>query len=223
MRESFHEDLEKFSAAVVDMTNQASTALERATHALLDADVTLAETVISSSGGPIRDAYLTLEDKAVDLLARQQPVAGDLRVIVAGLRGMADLDRMAGLAAHIAKIARLRYPGYAVPDELRGTVSEMSAAALSMAQKASEVVASRDTARAREFEVDDDRVDALRRQLFTTMLSPDWSAGVEPAIDLALVGRFYERFADHAVEVARLVVYMVTGKLPAPEEMRAAD
>src|SRR5262249_35775408 len=118
MRESFHEDLEKFSAAVVDMTNQASAALERATHALLDADVTLAETVISSSEGPIRDACLALEDKAVDLLARESPVAGDLRLIVAGLRGMADLDRMAGLAAHIAKIARLRYPGCAVPDVL---------------------------------------------------------------------------------------------------------
>jgi phosphate transport system protein len=156
------------------------------------------------------------------MLARQQPVAGDLRVIVAGLRGVADLLRMGDLAGHIAEIARLRYPGCAVPDSLRGTVSEMSASALSMAQKAAEAVASLDVARARELELDDDRVDALRRELFTRMLSPDWTAGVEPAIDLALAGRYYERFADHAVEVARLVVYMVTGERPGPDEMRTA-
>src|SRR5262249_42941051 len=166
MREMFHEELEKFSAAVVDMTNLVSAALDRATRALLDADVTLAESVISSED-EIDAAYDELEDKAVELLARQAPVAGDLRTIVAGLRGVADLERMGGLARHIAKITRLRYPACAVPDGLRGTVSEMSAAALTMAQKAAEVVASRDVQRARELEVDDDRVDALRRELFT--------------------------------------------------------
>jgi phosphate transport system protein len=222
MRETFHEDLETFSAGVVDLTNQVSAALERATHSLLDADTALAEAVIDAKG-PIQAAYLELEDKAVDMLARQQPVAGDLRIIVAGLRGVADLQRMGDLAGHIAKIARMRYPNCAVPDGLRGTVSEMSALALSMAQKAAEVVGSRDVDRARELEVDDDQVDTLRRELFTKMLSPEWTAGVEPAIDLALAGRYYERFADHAVEVARLVVYMVTGAHPGPDEMRTLD
>jgi len=213
MREMFHEELEKFSAAVVDMTNLVSAALDRATRALLDADVTLAESVISSED-EIDAAYDELEDKAVELLARQAPVAGDLRTIVAGLRGVADLERMGGLARHIAKITRLRYPACAVPDGLRGTVSEMSAAALTMAQKAAEVVASRDVQRARELEVDDDRVDALRRELFTNMLSPDWTLGVEPAIDLALVGRYYERFADHAVNIAHRVVYLAGPEAP---------
>jgi phosphate transport system protein len=222
MRETFHDELDRMSASVVDMTKLVSVVLERATQALLDADVSLAESVISADA-EIEAAYQALEDKAVELLARQAPVAGDLRIIVAGLRGVADLERMGGLARHIAKIARLRYPACAVPEVLRDTISEMAAAALSMAQKAAEVVASRDAERARELEADDDRIDTLRRSLFGSMLSPDWTYGVEPAIDLALVGRYYERFADHAVEVARLVVYMVTGERPRGDELRASD
>jgi phosphate transport system protein len=222
MRETFHEELDQMSASVVDMTKLVSVALERATQALLDADVSLAESVISSDA-EIDAAYQALEDKAVELLARQAPVAGDLRVIVAGLRGVADLERMGGLARHVAKIARLRYPACAVPAELHDTISDMSVAALSMTAKAAEVVASRDVDRARELEIDDDRIDTLRREMFSTMLSPDWTYGVEPAIDLALVGRYYERFADHAVEVARLVVYMVTGQRPRGEELKAFD
>jgi len=211
MRQMFHAELDSISAAVVEMTTMVSATLERATEALLEADVSLAESVISS-GPAIEDAYEALEDKAIDLLARQSPVAGDLRIIVAGLRGVSDLERMGGLARHIAKIARLRYPQCAVPELMRETIQEMSSAALSIARKAAEVVESRDTKRALELEVDDDRIDTLRRSLFETMLSPDWAYGVEPAIDMALVGRYYERFADHAVEVARLVIYMVTGE-----------
>jgi phosphate transport system protein len=222
MRETFHDELDQMSASVVDMTKLVSGVLEHATKALLEADLSLAESVISSDT-EIEAAYQALEDKAVVMLARQSPVAGDLRIIVAGLRGVADLERMGGLARHIAKIARLRYPGCAVPDVLRDTIREMAAAALSMAQKAAEVVASRDVDRARELEADDDRIDALRHDLFGTMLSPDWTYGVEPAIDLALVGRYYERFADHAVEVARLVVYMVTGERPRGDELKASD
>jgi phosphate transport system protein len=222
MRETFHDELDKMSTAVVDMTKLVSVVLERANQALLDADLPLAESVISADTD-IEAAYQMLEDKAVELLARQAPVAGDLRIIVAGLRGVADLERMGGLARHIAKIARLRYPACAVPEVLRDTISEMAAAALSMAHKAAEVVASRDVSRARELESDDDLIDTLRHDLFGTMLSPDWTYGVEPAIDLALVGRYYERFADHAVEVARLVVYMVTGERPRGDELKASD
>jgi phosphate transport system protein len=222
MRETFHEELDNMSASVVDMTKLVSVTLERATQALLTADVSLAESVISSDA-EIEAAYQALEDKAVELLARQAPVAGDLRIIVAGLRGVADLERMGGLARHIAKIARLRYPACAVPEPLRETILEMSNAALSMTQKAAEVVAAQDAHRARELETDDDQIDTLRRELFTKMLAEDWAYGVEPAIDLALVGRYYERFADHAVEVARLVVYMVTGERPRGDDLKAFE
>jgi phosphate transport system protein len=222
MRETFHDELDQISSSVVDMTKLVSVSLERATQALLDADVSLAESVISADV-EIEATYQALEDKAVELLARQSPVAGDLRIIVAGLRGVADLERMGGLARHIAKIARLRYPACAVPAVLHDTIAEMATAALQMTQKAADAVAARDAVSARELETDDDRIDTLRRELFSTMLSPDWTYGVEPAIDLALVGRYYERFADHAVEVARLVVYMVTGERPRGDELKASD
>ncbi|MBI1757876.1 MAG: phosphate signaling complex protein PhoU [Actinobacteria bacterium] len=211
MRESFHDDLAQISASVVELTTLVSVALEQATTALLEADLTLAEKVISGQT-EITAAYVALEDKAVELLARQAPVAGDLRTIVAGLRGVADLERMGGLARHIAAIARMRYPQHAVPESLRDTIRQISAKALTITAKAAEAVQARDAHLAREMDADDDRVDALRRALFTTMLSESWSYGVEPAVDIALIGRYYERFADHAVELARLVVYMVTGE-----------
>jgi phosphate transport system protein len=211
MRESFHDDLDQISTSVVELTAMVATALERATSALLNADLTLAEAVISGQV-EINAAYVLLEEKAVELLARQSPVAGDLRTIVAGLRGVADLERMGGLARHIASIARMRYPEHAVPDSLRETIEKLSARTLAITEKAAEAVRTRDVHLAAEMDVDDDRVDALRRTLFTTMLSEGWSYGVEPAVDIALIGRYYERFADHAVELARLVVYMVTGE-----------
>jgi phosphate transport system protein len=222
MREMFHEELDQISVAVVEMTKLVCAALEQATAALLDADVVAAESVISQRA-VITAAYQALADKAVELLARQAPVAGDLRIIVAGLRGVDDLDRMGGLARHIAKVARMRYPQCAVPDELHGTVRQMASAALAIAQKAAEVVEARDADRALELATDDDQIDALRRDLFSVMLSPEWTYGVEPAIDLALVGRYYERFADHAVEVARLVAYMVTGERPPLEAAKTAS
>lgn len=222
MREMFHEALDQISVAVVDMTMLVCAALDQATVALLDADVLLAESVISQQA-VIAAAYQSLEDKAVDLLARQAPVAGDLRIIVAGLRGLDDLDRMGGLARHIAKVARMRYPQSAVPDELHGVVRQMASMALAIAKKAAEAVQSRDAERARELDVDDDQIDELRRNLFSTLLAPEWTYGVEPAIDLALIGRYYERFADHAVEVARLVVYMVTGERQPFDAARSAS
>lgn len=222
MRETFHEELDHISGAVVDMTRLVCAALEQATVALLDADIAAAESVISQRP-QLTTAYQALADKALELLALQAPVAGDLRIIVAGLRGVEDLDRMGGLARHIAKVARLRYPQCAVPGKLHGTVRQMASTAQAIAQKAAEAVAGRDARRALELDDDDDQIDALRRDLFSVMLSPEWTYGVEPAIDLALVGRYYERFADHAVEVARLVVYMVTGERPPLDAVKAAS
>ena len=127
---------------------------------------------------------------------------------------VADLERMGDLALHVAKVARRRYPSSAVPPELRSTILLMGHSAEEIVAKAGSVVASRDIAMAAQLEKDDDVMDGLHRTLFTVMLAPEWNAGVEAAIDIALVGRYYERFADHAVSVARRVVYLVTGERP---------
>jgi len=211
MRDAFHESIDAIGDELVEMTRLAGSAMVRASTALLDADLTLAESVIAADDHLDR-VQRDLEEKAFELLARQQPVATDLRIIVTSLRMSADLERMGDLARHVAKVARLRYPESAVPPELRSTLLEMAQVAERIVAKAGSVIASKDVAQALELERDDDEMDRLHRRLFTVLLADDWLGGVEQAIDVTLVGRYYERFADHAVSVAHRVVYLVTGE-----------
>lgn len=211
MRDAFHEELDHTSDMLVEMTRLAGSAMARATTALLDADIELAESVIAADETLDR-MQRELDDISVNLLAQQQPVATDLRIIVTGMRMSADLERMGDLARHIAKVARRRYPDSAVPPVLRATVLEMGQVAERIVAKAGSVIASKNLTSAIELEQDDDEMDRLHRQIFATLLGGHWDAGIEAAVDITLVGRYYERFADHAVSVARRVVYLVTGE-----------
>ena len=215
MRKAFHEELDRVAETLVEMTHLASSAMGRATTALLDADVQLADSVIAADAEiDARRAQLDL--MSFDLLARQQPVATDLRTIVVATRIASDLERMGDLAEHIAKLARMRFPDHAVPQEVRPAFLEAGHVAEMLVTKAGTVIATRDVEAARELETDDDAVDRLHRGLFRQVLSDDWPYGVETAIDITLLGRYYERFADHAVSVARRVVYLVTGERHVP-------
>ena len=211
MRDQFESDLESVNDQLVEMTRLVGSAMSRATTALLDADLTLAESVITADE-KVDTIQAELEEKALILLARQAPVATDLRVLIAALRMSADLERMGDLARHIAKVARLRYPNSAIPPELRSTILEMGKIAETLVVKTGSVIASRDLVLAKELETDDDEMDHLHRGLFGRLLLPDWAHGVEAAIDITLLGRYYERYADHAVAVARRVVFLVTGE-----------
>lgn len=144
------------------------------------------------------------------LLARQQPVASDLRLVVAAVRMNADMGRMAALAGHITRVAGQRLPAAAVPATARPVVAALAAAATTLAERSSVVLATRDPIDALQLGLDDDVTDALQRQLFA-LLTGDWPDGIPAAVDVAMVGRFYERFADHAVSVGRQVAYLVTG------------
>jgi phosphate transport system protein len=214
MRDTYHEELDAISDALVEMASQVGSAMSRATTALLDADLALAEGVISADA-VVDELYRTTEERAFDVMARQQPVASDLRMLVTSLRMVADLERMGDNAVHVAKIARRRYPSSAVPPQLRATVLKMGHVAEEIVAKAAEVVARRDLALAAELERDDDVMDDLHRRLFQQILEQA-DGDVEAAIDVTLAGRYYERFADHAVSVARRVVYLVTGERPVP-------
>jgi phosphate transport system protein len=216
VRDQYHEELDSISDSLVEMTNLVGSAMSRATTALLDADLGLAEAVIEADE-TVDALYRDIEQRAFDLMARQQPVAGDLRILVTSLRMVADLERMGDLALHVAKIARLRYPSSAVPPELRSTMLEMGQTAQRIVAKAGSVIASQDIEQAAELEADDDVMDRLHKQLFRVLLDDDWAHGVEPAIDITLAGRYYERFADHAVSVARRVIYLVTGERTHPQ------
>jgi len=210
MRNAYHEDLRSISDQLVEMTRLAGSAIARASTALLDADLVLAESVITADH-ELDDARENLDNFAIDLLARQSPVATDLRTVVTAMRMSSDLERMGDLARHVAKVARLRYPASAVPPEMRATIVQMSQVASRIVAKAGSVIASRDLVEAAALEREDDAMDDLHRQLFAHLADPEFNLETQTAVDLTLVGRYYERFADHAVSVARRVTFLVTG------------
>jgi len=213
MREAYHDQLDSIFVDLVEITRLVRLAVHDATEALFTADVSLCERVISEDAA-IDIGRERLEDRAFQLLSLQQPVAGDLRTIVAALRMTSEIERMGDLAVHVAKIARLRVPDVAVPAELQPTVRRMAAVAEDMVDRAAVVIEERDVDAAEELRQVDEEMDSLRREILREILSSDWAYGVEPAIDLALMGRYYERIADHAVSLANRVVFVVTGELP---------
>lgn len=215
MREEFRAELAEVSALLVAMADEVRSAMKRATTALLQADVGIAEGVIAGDT-VVNQLHKQVEEKVYDLLARQAPVASDLRLVVTALHIGSDIERMGDLAKHVAKTALRRHPGKAVPDELAGIIADMAAVADRIAGKASKVLASPDAARAAELETDDDAMDELHKGLFVVLLGAAWKRGVESAIDGALLGRFYERYADHAVNAGHHMYFLTTGEQLAP-------
>ncbi|SDP64559.1 phosphate transport system protein [Klenkia soli] len=215
MRDSYREELDDINTCLVEMTNSVGSAMSKATTALLDADVALADLVIAGDAH-IDSVRENVDDRCFTLLARQAPVATDLRSITTAMATVQDLERMGDLAQHIAKVARMRFPDHAVPQEVRPVFLDMGHIAESLVAQAGTIIAKRDIEAAVQLEADDDLMDRNHQQLFRELLSNDWPHGIESAIDITLLGRYYERFADHAVSVARRVVYLVTGERPLP-------
>ncbi|MEY2815129.1 MAG: hypothetical protein RIS05_877 [Actinomycetota bacterium] len=211
MRDAFHEELDAIQATLVTMGEMVELAVSRSTTALLSADIKLAEAVISDDS-KLDDIQHDLEARAINLMARQQPVAQDLRVLVTSLRMSADLERMGDLCHHIAKLARMRYPEIAVPTELTKTIEDMGKTAQQIINKTTHVIKTQNLQAAIELETDDDEMDKLHRALFVALLDDSWSHGIETAIDMTLLGRYYERCADHAVSIARRVYFLVKGE-----------
>jgi phosphate transport system protein len=221
MRTAYHEQLDALNGQLAEMCRLAGIAMERATQSLLQADLVLAEQVIGDHE-KIMAASARAEETAFVLLALQAPVAGDLRAIVSSIQIVADVERMGALALHVAKIARRRHPQHALPEEVNGYFSEMGRVAVDLATSARDVLLSRDPAKARQMREDDDAMDDLHRHLFSVMMDREWRHGVAAAVDVTLLGRFYERFADHAVEISRRVIFQVTGQLPAEDDTSTA-
>lgn len=210
MRDVFHDELDHMAGELVAMCDLVGAAMGRATRALLNADLQAAEEVIAADAD-IDRRQRDLDERAITILAQQQPVATDLRVVVMTLRMSATLERMGDLARHVAKVARLRYPSSAVPGMLHPTFERMGSVAERLAQTAAHLLVSRDVSLAAELERIDDEMDGLHRALFAAMLAENWRGTVEETIDVTLLSRYYERFGDHATSIARRVVFLVTG------------
>ncbi|GAB3991688.1 phosphate signaling complex protein PhoU [Nocardioides marmoraquaticus] len=213
MREAFSEQLDSIRGDLVQMAQLVRTALTEGTESLLEGDAAKAEKVISADAR-IDSLREKLEERSFEVLSLQNPVAGDLRMLVASLRMVSEFERMGDLAVHVAKIARLRVPEVAVPEGVVPTIERMAAVAEVMVAKVEHIIEANDISAAEELEFIDQEMDKLRRNSFRELLGSDWKYGVEPAVDIALLGRYYERIADHAVSIARRVVFLVTGEHP---------
>jgi phosphate transport system protein len=211
VRDRYHELLDSITDDLIEMNRVVGSMIQRATDSLLDGDLQKAESVITADSD-IDAANRQVEAVSTDLIALQQPVATDLRIVVAAIRIAATLERMGDLARHIAKVARMRYPETAVPTEVVPIFREMGDLAVRMSAATGTVIADKDVSMSMQLLETDDRMDELHRQLFVLLLDDSWPYPVEVTIDITLLSRYYERFADHMVSIAKRVVFLTTGE-----------
>lgn len=214
VRNAYLDQLDSVRDDLLTLTRLVGEAVGQATVALLDGDREVAEQVILGDQRVdlVREQ---IEERSFELLSLQNPVARDLRMLVASLHMVGELERMGDLAVHVAKVARLRVPERAVPADVAPLFARMGSVCALMVGKVEDIIADPRPDAARELEDIDEEMDHLRAQGFRVLLGPAWAYGVEPAVDIALLGRYYERIADHAVSVARRVVFLATGQQPA--------
>lgn len=210
MRAVFQQELQEVQERLVEIATLVQISIENATRAFNESNVALADTVIADDD-KIDALTVDLDELAINILARQQPVARDLRIVVSALRISASLERMGDMSEHIAQLARYRFPEKVVPKTLRGTFAEMGRLDVEVAKKLTLLLQTEDVRIAEEIRNDDDRIDELHLSVFEKVLSESWKGGAEDTVDSTLASRYHERFADHAVSIAKKVQYLATG------------
>jgi phosphate transport system protein len=211
MRQVFQNELHEVQDRLVEISDSVAKIMEKASAAFLGGDVAKADEAIALSESNEEKA-LALDELVIKILARQSPVARDLRILVSALRISASLERMGALAGHIASIARYRYPGSAIPASLRSTFEEMGALDIKLAHKVTDVLRNTDVDQARAIQAEDERVDELHRNVFDVVLADDWKENAMFTVDVTLASRYFERFADHVVDISSKVSYLTTGE-----------
>jgi len=210
MREVFQQELREVQERLVEISSLVALSIDNATRAFNGSDVSLAETVIADDD-KIDSAAAELDELAINILARQQPVARDLRIVVSALRISASLERMGDMSEHIAQLARYRFPDKVVPKSLRPTFAEMGALDVEIARKLVELLRTEDVKIAEDIRNEDDKIDALHLSVFDKVLGETWKGQAADTVDATLASRYHERFADHAVSIAKKVQYLATG------------
>ncbi|MFL0412196.1 phosphate signaling complex protein PhoU [Microbacterium paludicola] len=210
MREVFHQSLEDVQSRLVEISDLVTIAIDKATRAFGSGDVALAEEVIADDR-LIDERALALDELAIEILAMQQPVARDLRIVVTALRVSASLERMGDMAEHIAQLARTRYPDRAIPKGLKGTFTRMGELDVQVARSLTELLRTQDLAIADHIRNSDDDIDELHASVFEKVLSDSWQGEAGATVDATLASRYHERFADHAVSIAKKMIYLGTG------------
>jgi len=210
VREIFQSQLQEVQARLVEIAEDSARVMEKASKAFNTSDVVMADEAIAISEQAGEKA-LALDELVIRILAKQSPVARDLRILVSALRISASLERMGALAGHIAAIARYRFPGSAVPESLSPTFAEMGNLDVSLAKQLVQLLKTTDADFAREIQAQDARVDELHRHVFDVVLADDWKENAMFTVDVTLASRYHERFADHVVDISSKVSYLTTG------------
>lgn len=217
MRQVFQQELREVQDRLVEIASLVANAIDDATRAFNESDVALAEQVIAGDR-VIDGAARALDELAIDILARQQPVARDLRIVVSALRVSASLERMGDMCGHIAQLARYRFPDKVVPKALRPTFAKMGELDVEIARKLVTLLETQDITVADDILAQDDEIDALHLSVFDKVLGETWKGAAVDTVDATLASRYHERFADHAVAIAKKVKYLSTGDwVPQPE------
>ncbi|QKJ24920.1 phosphate signaling complex protein PhoU [Aquiluna borgnonia] len=211
MRNIFQQELSEVQIRLITLAETAGTIMDKASRAFLNSDVTLADEALALAEANESRA-LDLDELVIRVLSTESPVARDLRILVSALRMSASLERMGSLASHIAAIARYRYPGSAIPESLRKTFEDMARLDLELVAKAAKLLANTDLDLAREIQAQDEAVDRLHRRVFEVVLAPDWKENAMFTVDVTLASRYFERFADHVVDISSKVSFLQTGE-----------
>jgi phosphate transport system protein len=210
MREVFQQELAEVQDRLAEIARLVAISIEKATQAFNRSDVALAEQVIADDD-KIDALTVELDELAITILARQQPVARDLRIVVSALRISASLERMGDMSTHISQLARYRFPDKVIPKSLRPTFAEMGALDVKIARMLAELLTTEDMQLAEAIRNEDDKVDALHLSVFDAVLGETWKGQAADTVDATLASRYHERFADHAVSIAKKVQYLGTG------------
>lgn len=210
MREVFKQEMAEVQERLVEIAEDVARSIARATEAFGESNVQLAEQVIASDAA-IDDKANALDELVIDIIARQGPVARDLRIVISALRISASLERMGDLARHIAMLTRYRFPANVVPESLAPTFVDMGAADVEIANLLVELLRTQDVAIAEQIAGSDVRVDALHKSVFEQVLGSEWEGAAHATVDATLASRYHERFADHAVGIGKKMAYLSTG------------
>lgn len=211
MREVFQKELHEVQERLHEMAADATRIMENASKAFIGSDVTLADQALASAD-QMSSKALALDELVIRILARQSPVARDLRILVSALRISASLERMGALAGHVAQIARFRYPGSAIPESLRATFVELGAIDVALGHKIEALLQDPNVDVAKSIQAQDQRVDELHRSVFETVLGDEWKENAMFTVDVTLASRYHERFADHVVDISSKISYLSTGE-----------
>ncbi len=210
MREVFQQELTEVQDRLVEISELVLESMRKATRAFTTSDVSLADEVIANDP-QIDELAVRLDELAIEILYRQQPMARDLRIVVSALRMSASLERMGDLAQHIAQLARYRYPDPVAPESLRETFEKLGAQDVRIAELLTELLRNQDVQLAETIRSEDDTVDRLHQSVFDEVLGANWTGAAEDTVDATLASRYHERFADHAASIAKKVQYLATG------------